>query len=78
MIGGKQILQFTQDQPALEPDQCIAKTVEVTPGNIRRGISVENHCRIVGLIAKELVELVSRCYPKRALSRRSGAACRMP
>jgi len=57
MIGGKQILQFTQDQPALEPDQCIAKTVEIAPGNIRRGISVENHCRIVGLVAKELVSL---------------------
>lgn len=57
MIGGKKNLQFAQDQPILDLDQCIAKTVEISPGDIRKGISVENHCRIVGLIAKELVSL---------------------
>jgi len=57
MIGSKIENYISLNQSVLEPEKCTSKTVKVSSGDIRLGISVENHCRIVGLVAKELVSL---------------------
>ena len=50
MLGGNN--RQPDEMIPLPLDKCLAKTVSESPG-----ITVENHCRIVGLVAKELINL---------------------
>jgi CRISPR-associated endonuclease/helicase Cas3 len=36
-------------------DECLAKTIKKDDGTKIKGVSVFTHCKIVGLIAKELI-----------------------
>jgi CRISPR-associated endonuclease/helicase Cas3 len=42
-------------QRALPLDDCLAKTVKLSDGNVIKGVSVSTHCQIVGHVARELI-----------------------
>ncbi|WP_037573015.1 CRISPR-associated helicase/endonuclease Cas3 [Spirochaeta cellobiosiphila] len=60
------------NQPALDLQHCIAKTIEdEESGQIKAGQSIELHCKIVGLVARELLSRMpdnmrNNLYPKGA------------
>lgn len=55
MRGPKEIQNHSPSLPALELDQCLAKTIKGTTGESLPGIDVLTHCLIVGEVAKELL-----------------------
>jgi CRISPR-associated endonuclease/helicase Cas3 len=56
-------------QRVLPLDDCLAKTVKLSDGNVIKGVSVSTHCQIVGHVARELIRrqpqwLQDALYPK--------------
>jgi CRISPR-associated endonuclease/helicase Cas3 len=52
----------------LELEKCIAKTVKLADGSVKKGVNVTTHCEIVGYVACELIKrqpewLRSALYP---------------
>ncbi len=53
MLKPAQIL--SRVQKVLPLDACLAKTVKLADGTVTKGVSVANHCQIVGHVARELI-----------------------
>lgn len=53
MLKPAQIL--SRVQKVLPLDACLAKTVKLADGTVTKGVSVANHCQIVGHVALELI-----------------------
>lgn len=50
-------LPSRQELPALPLEQCLAKTYTAADGTVEPGISVFDHCCIVGEVARKLIEI---------------------
>ena len=49
------VQSISRKQTPLPPEDCLAKTIKLADGTIKKGATVSTHCRIVGYVAQELI-----------------------